>query len=357
MTDRTTNFPDVPDVPDLPDFPDVLDFPDADRLRAAGEVPAPGPTVVEAALLAVRAAAAAEQSGPVPVTAPPRRLRTRRLLVSAVAIAAIAAGVSVYPVSSLRGAPPAATATAADFLRQVAAAEAKGASAAAPYWKLHTLTTVWGEPAFPEWGYSDTATVHDRSTWVGPDAFFLQDGDGEVFKSHLQQFRWLQVPGRHMGLTWEEVKRLPTDPAALKELLARSFPENPRSALHSDPFYLRGLDNLLQDAPLEPLQRAAVYEVLADLPGLRLIGPVKDSKGRAGTAVEVDTGRSRVRMVIDPETGGLLERTLHFLGGEHDGKIAKRVTVLSAGPEQSVPPYREWPTETSPGKVPTPLLW
>ncbi|MEJ8640689.1 hypothetical protein WKI68_02985 [Streptomyces sp. MS1.HAVA.3] len=191
MTVRTTNFP---DVPDFPDFPNVLAFPDSDRLRAAGEVPAPGPAVVEAALLAVRAAAAAEQSGPVPVAAPPRRLRTRRLLVSAAAIAAIAAGVSVYPVSSLRGAPPAATATAADFLRQVAAAEAKGAAADAPYWKVRTVTTVWGETVFPETGRSETPTVHDRTTWVGPDSQFLQDGDGEVFKTFGQRYRWLQSP-------------------------------------------------------------------------------------------------------------------------------------------------------------------
>ncbi|WP_374777788.1 hypothetical protein OG756_38285 [Streptomyces sp. NBC_01310] len=91
------------------------------------------------------------------------------------------------------------------------------------------------------------------------------------------------------------------------------------------------------------------------MPGLRLVGPVEDSQGRAGTAVEVDTRRSRVRMVIDPGKGGLLETTTHYLGGEHDGKIAERTTTLSAGPAQSVPPYREAPTDSSPG-APVPLL-
>ncbi|WP_404953078.1 CU044_5270 family protein [Streptomyces sp. 147326] len=340
MTDRTTDF---------------LDFPDAGRLRAAGEVPGPGPAVVEAALLAVRAAAATEQSGPV---AAPRRLRTRRLLVSAVAIAAVAAGVSVYPVSSLRGSPPVATASAADFLRQVAATEAKGPAEDAPYWKVHTSTTVWGEPAFPETGRSETPKVHDRSTWAGPDSFFLQDGDGEIFKTAVKQYRWPQSPHGFPGLTWEEVKQLPADPAALKVVLARYAPGGPRSEPAHDPGAdrLHSMENLLRYAPLAPPQRAAVYEVLAEMPGLRLVGPVKDSTGRAGTAVEVDTRRSRVRLVIDPETGGLLETAFHYIGGEHDGKIAKRVTTLSAGPEQSVPPYREWPADPS-SVVPVPHLW
>ncbi|MEU9083883.1 CU044_5270 family protein [Streptomyces sp. NPDC048357] len=344
MTDRT---------------PDVLDFPDADRLRTAGEVARPGPAAVEAALRAVRAAAAAEQSDPVPVAAAPRRLRSRRLLVSAVAIAAIAAGVSVYPVSSLRGAPPVATATAADFLRQAAAAEAKGNAADAPYWKVHTVTTVWGEPVFEETGRSETPEVQDRSMWVGPDSCFLQDGDGEVFKTLVKQYRWPQSPHRFQGLTWEEVRQLPTDPAALKTVLSRFFPEDPRSGPAEDPGadHLSRMRSLLQFAPLAPRQRAAVYEVLADLPGLRLVGPVKDSTGRAGTAVEWDTRRSRVRMIIGPEGGGVLETTVHYLGGEHDGRIAKRTTTLSAGPEQSVPPYREWPADSSPGvAVPVPQL-
>ncbi|MFD9516003.1 hypothetical protein [Streptomyces sp. NPDC059979] len=160
-------------------------------------------------------------------------------------------------------------------------------------------------------------------------------------------------------MTWEEVKQLPTDPAALKAVLARFFPEGPRSEQSPDPDadHLRTMRNLLQSAPLAPRRRAAVHEVLAQMPGLRLVGLVEDSQGRAGTAVEVDTRRSRVRMVIDPGKGGLPATTTHHLGGEHDGKIAKRTTTRSAGPARSVPPYREAPADSSPGAAaPVPLL-
>ncbi|MDX3536926.1 hypothetical protein PV721_21615 [Streptomyces sp. MB09-01] len=145
------------------------------------------------------------------------------------------------------------------------------------------------------------------------------------------------------------MKRLPPDAAALKVALEEFYPGGPGQDSEAAPYsaYLATLDNLLGFAPLEPRQRAAVYEVLADMPGLRLVGPVEDSTGRSGTAVEADTLHSRVRMIIDPEEGGLLETTTHYRGGEHDGKPAHRTTILSAGPQQSIPPYREGPEKGS----------
>ncbi|WP_329376428.1 CU044_5270 family protein [Streptomyces sp. NBC_01351] len=337
MTDRTT------------DFPDLLDFHGADALRTAGEVAAPSPAVVGAALSAVRSAAAAER-GAAPEVVPlrPRRPgpRTRRLIVSAVAIAAIAAGVSVYPVSGLRGSPPAATASAAGFLRQVAATEARGTATDAPYWKAHTVQSRWGSPRNPDLEYSETPSVSDVSKWFSADSVFFQAGaDGQVVKSGAGSRGWIKpLPGtRTEGLSWEEVKRLPSDAAALKAVLEGFYPGGPGSDPEADPFlaYWDTLSSLLAFAPLEPLQRAAVYELLADLPGLRLVGPVKDSTGRSGTAVETDTHDMRIRLIIDPEQGGMLESTIHYHGGEHDGKLAKRMTVVSAGPQQSIPPYLE----------------
>ncbi|MFD7560913.1 CU044_5270 family protein [Streptomyces sp. NPDC059835] len=335
MTERTT---------------DILDFPEADRLRAAGEAAAPAPAVVEAALLAVRAAAAAEVGAPVGVAAP-RRMRTRRLLVSAATIAAIAAGVSVYPVAGLKGSPPAATAGAADFLRRVAATEAKGTATNAPYWKVHTVQSHWGNPRNPEIERFETPMVRDGSLWLSADSVFHQEGaDGEIVKTIGVRFQWSPAlpDGSAEVLRWEDVKALPSDAAALKAALGRFHPASPGSDPEADRFldYLGNLQSLLLFAPLEPRQRAAVYEVLADMPGLRLVGPVKDSTGRSGTAVEADTHNMRIRLVIDPEEGGLLESTSHYRGGEHDGMIAHRTTVLSAGPQQSIPPYREIPMKS-----------
>ncbi|MFE2164286.1 hypothetical protein ACFXB3_04350 [Streptomyces sp. NPDC059447] len=333
------------------DSRDPLAFPCAERLRAAGEVAPPGPAVLEAALSAVRAAAAAEEREAAPgvVRLRPRRVvpRSRKLLVSALAIAAIAAGVSVYPVAGLEGSPPAARAGAAEFLRQVAATEAKGTAVDAPYWKVHMLEADWGrKPSEPEPSYSETPEVNDLTIWRSADAVFFQHGtDGEIVRTPRGGKDWIKVlPGTRIdGLSWEEVKRLPTDAAELKVLLERFFPGGPGPDREAAQFeaYRGTLDYLLMFAPLEPRQRAAVYEVLADMPGLRLIGPVKDSSGRTGTAVETDIRGLRMRLIIDPEGGALLEHTLHYLGGAYDGKLAHRTTFMSSGPEQSIPPYRE----------------
>ncbi|MFI7357110.1 CU044_5270 family protein [Streptomyces avidinii] len=337
MTDRTT------------DPLDLLDFPGADRLRAAGEVAAPGPAVLEAALSVVRSAEAAERTtAPEMVPLRPRRpgQRTRRLLVSAVAIAAIAAGLSVYPVSGLRGTPPAATAGAADFLRRVAATEAADTATDAPYWKTHTLDAYWGDPHTTYLERFETPLVNDRMMWVSSDAVFDQKGaDGEIVKTIGFTPHWITpVPGAlREDLSWAELKRLPSDAAALKVVLEDFFPGGPGSDSEADAFsaYLASLNRLLTFAPLAPRQRAAVYEVLADMPGLRLAGPVQDSTGRTGTAVEADTRNARIRMIISPGTGGLLEETIYYRGGKYDGKAAKRSTILSAGPQQSIPPYQE----------------
>ncbi|MFB7181535.1 CU044_5270 family protein [Streptomyces sp. NPDC056257] len=327
---------------------DPMAFPLAERLRAAGEVAAPGPAVLEAALSAVRAAAAAEpETAPEVVPLRPRRVvpRSRKLLVSALAIAAIAAGVSVYPVAGLKGSPPAATASAADFLRQVAAAEAKGTATDAPYWKVHTVDSFWGHPLDREHRYSEKPTVRDESTWVSAGALFVQDGaDGEVRDSGRRSTSdWIRYVPSDLtaGFGWDEMKRLPTDAAALKAVLRCMYPKGPGSGSGPGPYldYMRYLTLLLKFAPLEPKQRAALYEVLADMPGLRLVGPVKDSTGRPGTAVEADFPEMRIRLIVDPQEGDLLEDTTYYRGGEHDGKLAVRTTIVSAGPQQSIPPY------------------
>ncbi|MER7463663.1 hypothetical protein [Streptomyces sp. NPDC097981] len=60
--------------------------------------------------------------------------------------------------------------------------------------------------------------------------------------------------------------------------------------------------------------------------------PRRRGPTRAGT---------RTLLVVDPGKGGLPETTLRCLGGRHDGKLARRETVLSAGSMRSIPAYKE----------------
>ncbi|GAA0906322.1 hypothetical protein GCM10009558_007640 [Virgisporangium aurantiacum] len=109
-----------------------------------------------------------------------------------------------------------------------------------------------------------------------------------------------------MSLDWDEVSRLPTDPAALRtELLNQiragriSFP-NPESRLFSS------LSLLLLEAPAPPAVRAAAFTLLADVPGVRVVGEVTDAAGRTGTGIELRRDELRLLLIVDPSKHVLL---------------------------------------------------
>lgn len=117
---------------------------------------------------------------------------------------------------------------------------------------------------------------------------------------------------------------LPTDANALYDHLKReaSAPgdDNP---LNLEMFTLVG--DSLRETAATPAQRAALYQVAARLPGIELLGSIKDSAGRPGIGVAMsnhgirftlagaDDRRlrdveavtdSRVALVVPPATGG-----------------------------------------------------
>jgi hypothetical protein len=100
---------------------------------------------------------------------------------------------------------------------------------------------------------------------------------------------------------------LPTDPPRLRALIeARQIAgvEGPPGA--AETFVLVG--DMLRESYLPSALRAALYGVLAELPGVELLGEVSDPAGRAGTAVAYADRRRGVRreLVFDPETSALL---------------------------------------------------
>ena len=97
---------------------------------------------------------------------------------------------------------------------------------------------------------------------------------------------------------------IPTDPGALAQLVA-SGARGTKNPLPYEEFQL--IAEVLRFAPLSGAQTAAFYQVLAALPGIELVGPAKDSLGRAGTAFAVDRGGpTREELILDPRTGRLL---------------------------------------------------
>jgi hypothetical protein len=129
-------------------------------------------------------------------------------------------------------------------------------------------------------------------------------------------------------LTYDEVRALPTDTDALYvhlQQLAQAWVDQMREAAskgvhpHVEPeatvpqVMLANATSLLTQGPTPPPLRAALYRVVARLPGIELVGSVRDAAGRGGEGVALTTEQGdRFELVFDPDTAVLLETRSHF---------------------------------------------
>ncbi|AQZ67969.1 unnamed protein product [[Actinomadura] parvosata subsp. kistnae] len=110
------------------------------------------------------------------------------------------------------------------------------------------------------------------------------------------------------SLTLQNVRELPTSKDELRRRLDELWKRSPNSADVGKAGYLwqTGVD--LMTAPIRPGTRSALYQVLADQPGIASKGEVKDALGRTGVALSVSTADGAdFRLVFDPGTAELLE--------------------------------------------------
>jgi hypothetical protein len=101
----------------------------------------------------------------------------------------------------------------------------------------------------------------------------------------------------------------PSSPAKLRAyLLAHSTvtytdPSAPQPAGENVQLFMRARTLLLE--PLSPAVRAADFQVLASVKGVRMQQDMKDPDGRAGTALWLGSSPSEL-IIVDPATGSLL---------------------------------------------------
>ncbi|MER5689230.1 hypothetical protein [Streptomyces sp. NPDC002205] len=175
------------------------------------------------------------------------------------------------------------------------------------------------------------AVIRDHHVaWLSRTGLTERTDSGEVFR--LPSGGPMSWNVANKDITWDDLRTLPTTPAALKDRLVGS---NPRPTVWAA--FFNGIDALLSRAPSSPELRAALYQVLAEIPGIRLRGAAKDGVGRTGTAVELDGDDRRGRLVIAPKTALLLETGVYALGGKEDGRLVSLTTFLSVGPARTAP--------------------
>jgi hypothetical protein len=286
--------------------------------RFREEVPEPGPDITDAA----RAAMTAERAPQRVVTMPPPRARIRWRVgvgVAAMALAIAIALPTILPGGGPGGAEPAAA--AALHRAALAAAEQPAAPAPLPGQFVYTKSTsvnidMWA-PGDGHEAFSVTQPV-TREAWIGLDGSgrLLQTNGTASFPTPADEAAWRDAgsPGLRNGatsddafaaggLSFVDLSGLPTDPDALLQVIEeRSIVGGPPG--DAETFTLIG--DLLRETYATPELRASLYEVAAGLPGVQLVGNVRDASGRPGIAVAYDHDGARNELIFDPETAVLL---------------------------------------------------
>jgi hypothetical protein len=259
------------------------------------------------------------------------RRRRRRVLIPAAGLAAAATAVVVALVGV--GDEAGIEARAAAVLRDAAANARTQKPLPTPgqdrvlYVKsVDAYLNTWADR-----GKFSVLVPHVREIWHGPEGGLLVTSSGDPeFLSERDRQRWIAAgrPNLREGrvgrtaLGRYDMSDLPTDVDALSSRLedeARGHSEGTHRQMFTR------LGDYLRETNISPRQRAALYEVAARIPGVELVGRVRDPVGRSGVAVAMEhpSDGTRETLVIDPESGVLL--------AEEDVTLAENVFGYPAG--------------------------
>jgi hypothetical protein len=120
----------------------------------------------------------------------------------------------------------------------------------------------------------------------------------------------LDIDGLHQG----DLLRLANNPDGLGAAIRAIAAQN------SNPLgweMLTIVGDTLAESAAPPQLRASLYQVAATIPGIELVGTIRDRAGRAGIAVAANRRDLRLELIFDPATSALLakqETLLHSVG-------------------------------------------
>jgi hypothetical protein len=277
----------------------------------------------------------AEQSPP--LAAPSSR---RRFAFGAVGLAAVAAVAAAVVLFGAGGAGPSPAAAA--VLRHAARTAAQQAATDPPAAGQFVYTKSEGTVVNTAGIGNQTINFYEsdtREAWIGPD------GSGRLRESHsaprfvtpADRAAWVAAGKPDLtgspnsdetfpagGLSYLDLSQLPTDPGQLKQLIEERKVEG-GPAGDAETFTIIG--DLLRETYAPPGVRAALFTIASQLPGVHLVGTVKDGLGRSGTAVAYDSHGISDELIFDPQTSALLAERQVVTG---DGSWTPAGTVIES---------------------------
>jgi hypothetical protein len=281
----------------------------------------------------------------------PRRPRVRWRVGIGVAAAAVSIAVAL-PAILPGGGPGGAEPAAAAVLHRAALTAAKQPALPAPrlgqfvYTKSTRVNVGMRALGDGHEAFSVTQPL-TREAWIGLDgAGRLMETRGTAsFPTAADEAAWKDAGSPDLGngttsdesfeaggLWFVDLSGLPTDPDALLGVIEeRRIVVGPPG--DAETFMLIG--DLLRETYASPALRAALYEVAAGLPGVELVGNVRDASGRPGVAVAYGHDGTRSELTFDPETADMLgEGTVVTDGGTMGlpvGTVLSSAVYLASG--------------------------
>jgi hypothetical protein len=160
--------------------------------------------------------------------------------------------------------------------------------------RSRTITGIGFQTTFP--------TKEDEAKWKAagsPDLLTPQKRSVNDYDIPLH----FTIGGRQV--TMAALWKLPTSAPGLEAELKRRWRADHAEA---DGFtlYVWGTAPDLLAGPITPGTKAALYRVLAGMPGIRNVGTTKDRLGRTGTALALPDSDGESRLIVDQRSGELL---------------------------------------------------
>ncbi|MFI6817676.1 CU044_5270 family protein [Nonomuraea sp. NPDC050328] len=231
------------------------------------------------------------------------RSRTRWFVPGAALVAGAAAAVVFATGVPTGDGVPYATQTVSgkDVLLMAAASAERTPQGSGTYWHV---TTRYADDEIPP---IETWTRRDGKRWTRNEP---GDAPGEIVAS------WKTLRLKGAEVSFEELDRLPTDPAALTAwIVARKGDkaDMATSEQQGDPTF--PLLTLITELPTPSAVRSAAFEALAATPGVENKGAVDG--GQHLTLPDPDGGTTPIELVVDPDTARVVQANV-VLGGAGD---------------------------------------